>query len=101
MSKAMSKAMSEVTSDADTLPAAFRNSIDILQDVRRAETLLRATFSHTCLDGHGLLVQPDRCSDALTEAIRALLAAQKRLADTQWPQPAYQPVHPAGAEAAE
>lgn len=85
----------------DTLPGAFRNSADILQEVRRAEALLRTTFHPGCLDSHGLLAQPDRCSDALTEAIRALLAAQTRLAETQWPQPDYQPVRATEVEAAE
>ncbi|QDO96113.1 hypothetical protein FNB15_01930 [Ferrovibrio terrae] len=85
---------------ADALPAAFRQSADILQDVRRAEALLRATFDAACLDRQGLLAQPDRCSDALTAAIRALLDAQKRLADTQWPQPDYQAVHMAEDAAA-
>lgn len=88
-------------SEAETLPAAFRNSMAILQDVRRAEALLRATFHAGCLDNQGLLAKPDRCSDALTDAIRALLEAQKRLADTPWPQAAYQPAHPLEHEAAE
>lgn len=86
---------------ADHLPTAFRHSADILQEVRRAEALLRATFDAACLDRNGLLAQPDRCSDALTAAIRALLDAQKRLAETQWPQAAYQPVHLTEPEAAE
>jgi hypothetical protein len=87
-------------SEADHLPTAFRHSMDILQDVRRAEARLRSTFGAACLDSHGLLARPDACSDALTDAIRALLDAQKRLAETQWPQAAYQPVHMAD-EAAE
>jgi hypothetical protein len=82
-----------MSDDADHLPTAFRHSMDILQEVRRAEALLRTTFGAACLDSHGLLAQPDRCSDALTDAIRALLDAQKRLAGTEWPQAAYQPVH--------
>lgn len=85
--------------DADTLPAAFRQSAEILQEVRRAEALLRATFDAACLDRQGLLAQPDRCSDALTEAIRALLEAQKRLVGTQWPQADYQAVHVVDAAA--
>jgi hypothetical protein len=89
-------------SDTETMPTALRNSVEILQDVRRAEALLRSSFSSAgCVDAQGLLLQPDRCSDALTAAIRALLEAQKRLADTQWPQPAYQPVHLTESEAAE
>lgn len=88
-------------SDTETMPTAVRHSTEILQDVRRAERLLRAAFSGGCTDVHGLLAQPDRCSDALTEAIRALLEAQKRLAETQWPQDAYQPVRAAEADAAE
>jgi hypothetical protein len=88
-------------SDTETMPTALRNSVAILQDVRRAEALLRSSFSAGCVDAQGLLLQPDRCSDALTAAIRALLEAQKRLADTQWPQPAYQPVHLTAPEAAE
>jgi hypothetical protein len=88
-------------SDTEMMPTAFRNSLDILQEVRRAEALLRSTFSAGCLDRNGLLVQPDRCSDALTAAIRALLDAQKRLTDTPWPQPDFQPVHIAEHEAAE
>lgn len=88
-------------SDAETMPTAFRNSMAILQEVRRAEALLQTSFGAGCVDGHGLLAKPDRCSDALTAAVRALLEAQKRLADTEWPQPAYQPVRPAEAEAAE
>lgn len=88
-------------SETDNLPTAFSNSMDILQEVRQAERLLQAAFGPGCVDGLGLLGQPDRCSDALTGAIRALLAAQKRLAETPWPQPAYQPVHMAEAQAAE
>jgi hypothetical protein len=87
-------------SEAERLPTAFRHSMEILQEVRRAEALLRASFGAACLDRNGLLAQPDRCSDALTDAIRALLDAQKRLAETEWPQAAYQPVHRAD-EAAE
>jgi hypothetical protein len=89
-----------MSDDADHLPTAFRHSADILQEVRRTEALLRATFGADCLDRNGLLAQPDRCSDALTAAIRALLDAQKRLAETQWPQAAYQPVHMADEAAA-
>lgn len=88
-------------SDAETMPTALRNSTEILQEVRRAEALLRTNFGAGCVDAQGLLANPDRCSDALTAAIRALLEAQKRLAETQWPQPDYQPVRPAEAEAAE
>lgn len=82
-------------SDSETMPTAFRHSAEILQDVRRAEALLRGSFGAGCVDAQGLLARPDRCSDALTAAIRALLEAQKRLADTEWPQAAYQPVYPA------
>lgn len=85
----------------DTLPGAFRNSADILQEVRRAEALLRSTFGADCLDAQGLLAKPDACSDALTAAIRGLLAAQARLAQTQWPQAEFQPEQPAEVEAAE
>lgn len=85
----------------DTLPGAFRNSLEILQEVRRAEAMLRASFGAGCLDRNGLLAQPDACSDALTAAIRGLLAAQTRLAETQWPQVEFQPVRPAEVEAAE
>jgi hypothetical protein len=88
-------------SDTDILPTAFRNSAEILQEVRRAEALLRSSFSAGCVDAQGLLAQPDRCSDALTAAIRSLLEAQKRLAETPWPQPDYQPVRVAEVEAAE
>lgn len=88
--------------DTDILPTAFSNSMDILQDVRQAESLLQAAFGPGCVDGHGLLARPDACSDALTSAIRALLQAQKRLAETPWPQPAYQPIErPEIAQAAE
>lgn len=90
-----------MSDDAATMPTALRNSTEIVQEVRRAEALLRGTFGAGCLDTQGLLAQPDRCSDALTAAIRALLEAQKRLAETQWPQPAYQPVHPVEQQAAE
>ncbi len=97
----MSNILSELKPEAETLPAAFRNSVEILQEVRRAEALLRSTFSAGCLDPNGLLAKPDACSDALTAAIRALLDAQKRLAETPWPQAEFQPVQPAEVEAAE
>lgn len=90
-----------MSDDAATMPTALRNSTEIVQEVRRAEALLRGTFDAGCLDAQGLLAQPDRCSDALTAAIRALLEAQKRLAETQWPQPDFQPVHPVEQQAAE
>ncbi len=93
--------MSDAVHQAETLPAAFRNSAEILQEVRRAEALLRSSFGAGCVDAQGLLVKPDRCSDALTAAIRALLEAQKRLADTPWPQPDFQPVQPVEQQAAE
>jgi cytosine/adenosine deaminase-related metal-dependent hydrolase len=92
--------MADTETMPDTLPGAFRNSLEILQEVRRAEALLRSTFGAGCLDSHGLLARPDACSDALTAAIRGLLAAQTRLAETQWPQADYQPVRPAEADAA-
>lgn len=88
-------------SDAEAMSAASRNSGAILQEVHRAEALLRGTFGAGCRDAQGLLAQPDRCSDALTAAIRALLEAQKRLAETQWPQPDFQPAHPVEQQAAE
>ena len=88
-------------SDTETMPTALRNSTDILQEVRRAEALLRASFGSGCLDRNSLLAKPDHCSDALTTAIRALLEAQKRLAETQWPQPDFQPVRLAEQQAAE
>lgn len=93
--------MSDAIHEAEILPAAFRNSAEILQEVRRAEALLRSNFGAGCVDAKGLLAKPDRCSDALTAAIRALLEAQKRLATTAWPQSAYQPVHLAEPQAAE
>ncbi|MBS4048554.1 MAG: hypothetical protein KG075_19575 [Alphaproteobacteria bacterium] len=93
--------MADTETMPDTLPGAFRNSLEILQEVRRAEALLRSTFSPGCLDSNGLLAKPDACSDALTAAIRTLLDAQKRLTDTPWPQAEFQPVQPAESEAAE
>lgn len=90
-----------MSDDAATMPTASRNSRAILQEVRRAEALLQTSFGAGCRDAQGLLAQPDRCSDALTAAIRALLEAQKRLTETQWPQPDFQPAHPVEQQAAE
>ncbi len=93
--------MADTDTMPETLPGPFRNSLEILQEVRRAEALLRSSFGAGCLDTNGLLAKPDACSDALTAAIRGLLDAQKRLAETQWPQAEFQPAHTAESEAAE
>lgn len=67
-------------------------SKDVLQNVRQAEARLRAAFSRDCMDEDGVLRRPDQCSDALVAAIRALLDAQSRLVETDWPQPPATPV---------
>jgi len=72
-------------STAERLQTAFQSSMTIIEDVRRAQTQL-AVFENGCIDGHGILREPDKCSDALTSAIRLLLDAQKRLVETSWPE---------------
>lgn len=66
---------------------ASRASKEVLQNVQQAAAGLHAAFDRDCMDEDGVLRRPDQCSDTLVAAIRALLDAQSRLVETDWPQP--------------
>lgn len=67
---------------AEKLQTAYQSSMQILEDVMQAQAALDAAFAR---GSNGILTDVARCHEALNDAVRRLLEAQKCLVDTPWP----------------
>ena len=70
---------------SEKLQEAYQSSLLILEEVMQAQATLDAAFASGCVGPNGILNDVSRCHDALSDAVRRLLEAQRRLVDTRWP----------------
>lgn len=71
---------------SEKLQTAYQSSMLILEEVMQAQASLDAAFAQGCVSGNGILNNVSVCRDALNDAVRHLLEAQRRLTDTSWPE---------------
>jgi hypothetical protein len=71
---------------SEKLQTAYQSSMQIVEDVMQAQATLDAAFAQGCVGANGILNDVSRCHEALNDAVRRLLEAQKRLVDTRWPE---------------
>lgn len=71
--------------DATKMQTAYQSSMQILEHVLQAQTALQVAFGNGTVSRKGIITDVDGCNDVLETALSHLLEAQRRLAETPWP----------------